>query len=291
MGIRTVVLEKDTASRKLLRSILVADPEIRLVAECETARQTANAIREFDPSLMFLSLQIRDLDCLKLREIRATKTLPATILMVPEDSTMKSLDVRALGYLVTPISEKALLVAVQRAKTYIRSQHRLENDSNGSERLRGVPLNSNRIIIRSEGRFIFLKTEDIEWVKAEGNYVRLHTGSDSYFCRESMTAFESGLDPRFVRIHRSAIVNVDKIKELRPWPTGEYVVIMQTGKELTLSRSYRQQFQSLVGVPTKVDRPALKRPSSDDQSYMSDREVQIKENLQPGGAPGLAGTD
>lgn len=265
MGIRTLVVEKDIPSRKLLRSILVADPEIRLVAECETGKQTADAIREHEPSLMLLSLQMRDFDCFKVMETHATKTLPATILIVPDDGcTMKSFDARAFGYLVSPISENALLAIVQRAKVYIKSQRLLENDSNRFERTRGVPSNPDRIIIKSEGRFVFLKTEDIDWVEAEGNYVRVHTRSETYFYRQSITAFESGLDSRFVRIHRSAIVNVDQIKELRPWPTGEYVVVMQTGKELTLSRSYRQQFQNVVGVPTKVDKTALNQSSPDE---------------------------
>jgi len=114
-----------------------------------------------------------------------------------------------------------------------------------------------RIVIKSDGRFVFLDPEEIDWVEAKGNNVCLHAGADTFVQRQTLTAFEQRLDRnRFLRIHRSAIVNVDKIRELRPWPTGEYVVVLRNGKELTFSRSYRWQLAALLaGLGPQEDLP------------------------------------
>ena len=107
---------------------------------------------------------------------------------------------------------------------------------------------AKRFIIKSSGKVVFLKSGEIDWIEAEGNYLRLHVGKDSYLQRGTMNSVQERLDPkRFVRIHRSTIVNVEKVKELRPWPTGEYVVLMHNGKELTLSRGFKEQLPLLVG--------------------------------------------
>jgi hypothetical protein len=109
----------------------------------------------------------------------------------------------------------------------------------------------DRIVIKSPGRFVFLSASEIDWLEAKGNYVQVHAGDQCFTQRQTMKAIESRLDPRrFLRIHRSVIVNIEKIRELRPWPTGEYVVIMRNGKELTLSRGYRQELPVLLGDVT-----------------------------------------
>ena len=112
-----------------------------------------------------------------------------------------------------------------------------------------------RILIGARRRFVFVRAEEIDWIQANGNYVRIHSRQVSYLHRQTVTGLERSLDPaRFLRIHRSVIVNIDKIRELRPWPTGEYVVLMRSGKELTLSRSYRARLDLLAREPSPVDR-------------------------------------
>lgn len=128
------------------------------------------------------------------------------------------------------------------------------SDANKRARFSEVEVGQHaRIVIKTDGRFVFLDPEEIDWIEAKGNYVCLHAGTESYVQRQALGTLEQRLEPgRFLRIHRSVIVNVDKIRELRPWPTGEYVVVMRNGKELTLSRGYRNQLSKLLGeVPAR----------------------------------------
>jgi two-component system, LytTR family, response regulator len=258
MPIRTLVTASDLSSRQILHAAIIADAEVSLVAECSTSKQAIAATIEHRPSLMFLDIQMPDLNCLELIKVLGAETLVATLFVVPPGNyAMKAFDGHALGYLVKPITGERLLTALREAKAYIQSRCLLERDPNRVLNRLGVKSafsNQDRILIKDGGRFIFVKTEEIDWIQANGNYVRVHVGHVSYLHRQTITGLERSLDPtRFLRIHRSAIVNIDKVRELRPWPTGEYVVLMRTGKELTLSRTYRGRLPFLAGGASPVD--------------------------------------
>jgi two-component system LytT family response regulator len=257
MRIRTLIAVSDACSHQILRAAVGADPELHLVAECNTSSQAIQALSDHCPSLVFLDVQLRDLDCVELVKALGAETLVATIFVVPPgDYAMQAFHGQAFGYVVKPITNHGLLKALREAKTYVKSLCPLGGEPNPAFRpLRVNPslANRDRILIKAKGRLIFLRAEEIDWIQANGNYVRIHVGEASYLHRETVIGLERHLDPaRFLRIHRSAIVNIDKIRELRPWPTGEYIVLMRSGKELTLSRGYRARLP-LVGEATSVD--------------------------------------
>jgi two-component system LytT family response regulator len=251
MRIRTLIAVSDACSRQVLHGGVAADPEVNLVGDCSTISQITMALSDHCPSLLFLDIQMPELDCLALVKAIGAEPLLATIFVVPPgDYAMQTFAGQAFGYLTRPITDDRLSAVLRDAKGYISGRRLLENDPNRLFKLLSMKSglsNEDRILIREEGRFLFLRTEEIDWIQANANYVRIHVGGTSYLHRQTITSLERHLDPaRFLRIHRSAIVNIDKIRELRPWPTGEYVVLMRNGKELTLSRSYRTRLPFFV---------------------------------------------
>lgn len=159
----------------------------------------------------------------------------------------------ALDYLLKPFDRNRFQKTLERAKAMIRGlqngsvNHQLVSLLKDLRREQEIP---DRFIIKSGGRVVFLKIEEIDWMRAVGNYVRLQVGGDSHLMRETMTGMESKLYPdRFMRIHRSTIVNLDRVKEVQPWAKGEYVVIMRDGTRLIMSRRYRERLNERLNKP------------------------------------------
>src|SRR5207247_2379371 len=150
-------------------------------------------------------------------------------------------------------------LARERIRDMLASQPQIEiiaDCANGQEAIEAIQLHSpdlvflERLVIKMNGHVFFIKAEEIDWLEAEGNYVRLHAGKESYLLRDTISALELQLDPkRFIRVHRSAIVNIDRITELQPWFHGEYRIILREGVQLTLSRTYREKLHELLGRP------------------------------------------
>lgn len=252
MAIRALIVDDEPLAREAIRELLGRDPEIQVVAECGDGRQAVSAIQKLRPELVFLDIQMPDVDGFSVIEAVGAARMPVTIFVTAYDRyALKAFDVNALDYVLKPFDEERFQKAVDRAKSQLKSDHREQMEQRLGALLRDVrPAQPflDRLVIKSSGRILFLRTPEIDWIQAEGNYLRLHVGKDSYLFRETMNNIERKLDGRrFVRIHRSTIVNVERIKELHPWHTGEYVVMMQSGKELTLSRGYRHQLDRLLG--------------------------------------------
>jgi two-component system LytT family response regulator len=164
---------------------------------------------------------------------------------------LQAFEVLALDYLLKPFDKDRFQLALQRARTQIEQEK--QGDSRQRllsllEGMRAARKHTNRLVVKSGGRVFFLKTDDIDWIEAAGNYVRLHVGTDTHLLRGTMGAIQKKLDPnQFMRIHRSTFVNLEKIKELQPWFHGEYVVILRDGTQLTMSRGYRSNLPELLG--------------------------------------------
>jgi len=166
---------------------------------------------------------------------------------------LRAFDVHALDYLLKPFDRDRFRDALARAR------ERIERRSNGDlERrllaivndLKPAPQALERFVIKAGGRVFFLRAEDIEWIEAAGNYVKLHVGAETHVFRETMNSLEARLNPHmFFRIHRSHIVNIERVRELQPWFNGEYVVFLTSGARLTLSRGYREKLQDRIGRP------------------------------------------
>jgi two-component system, LytTR family, response regulator len=210
------------------------------------------------PDLLFLDVQMPVLDGFAVLEALGPEQLPAVIFVTAYDSyAIRAFEVNALDYLLKPFDRDRFRKALQRA----RSQISKESSPYTGEQLGALleeaqPERSptagrhtlERLVIKSSGRVFFLRTEEIDWIEAAGNYLRLHVGNDMHLLRDTMNNLEARLHPdKFLRIHRSTMVNLERVKELQPWFHGDYKVILLDGTELTLSRSYRPKLKNLFG--------------------------------------------
>ena len=232
--------------------MLLGDPDVAVVAECRSSREAVEAIRATSPHLIFLDIQTPELDGFGILDVIGENHTPAVIFVtVNDEDAIQAFEVNTINYLLKPFDKQHFEHALRRAKDHIKE----EDAGNVRQRLLSMLASSraprrypNRLIVRSGGRVFFLRTDEIDWIEAAGNYVRLHVGKETHLLRETMSDIQGKLDPdQFIRIHRSTFVNFDKIKELQPWFHGEYVVILRDGTQLTMSRSYKNNLPELLG--------------------------------------------
>ncbi len=242
--IRTLIADDEPLSRKKIRAFLKGDPEILVIGECGNGAQTVSAVRRATPDLLFLDVQMPGFDGFAVLEELQGDRLPAVIFTTAYDQyAVKAFDVHALDYLLKPFSRERFLRSLERAKMQIHaSSGDLTSQIRGLlQELRPQSRHLERVMVKTAGSVLFLKAEEIDWISAEENYARLHCGRTSYLLREKISNLEAQLDPRhFRRIHRSTIVNFDRIQKLHPISHGDYQVILQDGTELVLSRGYRE---------------------------------------------------
>lgn len=250
--IRALVVDDEPLARRRIQKMLRGNSDIEIIGECANGRDAIRAIRDQLPDLVFLDVQMPETDGFAVIEALDSAHLPFVIFVTAYDQyALRAFEVYALDYLLKPFDRGRFEKALQRAKERIRN----EKSGNLGERalalLEEIKARSScleRLVIKSGGRVFFLKTEEIDWVEAEGKYVRLHVDKDSYLLREAISSLESQLDPKkFLRIHRSTIVNIDRIKELEPWFHNEYRVILRDGTQLMLSRSCRKKLGEMLG--------------------------------------------
>jgi two-component system LytT family response regulator len=250
--VRTLIVEDEPLCRQRLRSLLEADPDVTVVGECADGAEAAATLKEGACDLVFLDIQMPTLNGLDVVKEVGPEAMPAFIFVTAHRQfALDAFDVHALDYLLKPFDRQRFEKALALAKERLRKGAKAE----ASEQLLALrhegqagrgPL--DRVLIKTPGRLYFVKTDDIDWIEAAGNYLRLHTGEDTHLVRETMTNLERRLDPaRFVRIHRSTIVNVERIREFQTLFHGDYVVILQDETELTMSRTYRPNLADLLG--------------------------------------------
>ncbi len=247
--IRTLIVDDEPLSRRRIRDLLDGEPDFVLVGECGDGESAMTALRERPCDLVFLDVQMPGLDGLEIARRLVSASGPAVIFVTAHDCyALPAFEVHAVDYLLKPFDRLRFRKALAWARMAIhRDRGEAPSDSLPSELSAGrKPL--ERVTIKSAGKVYFLKTKDIDWVEAAGNYLRLHVGSAEHLLRETMNNLEARLDPEhFWRIHRSTLVNVDRIRELQPLFHGDYVVILRDGKELTLSRTYRRNLPGRFG--------------------------------------------
>ena len=248
--IRALIVEDEPLARERLKMFLADERDVLVVGECADGRAAVSAIRSLRPDLVFLDIQLPELDGFGVVEEVGAGEMPAVIFVTAYDQhAIRAFDVRALDYLLKPYKRERLRGAVERARAQIRRGESVklrEQLLSLLESVRQGPQHVERLMIKSAGRVYFIRADEIDWVEAEGNYVRIHAGKETHFLRETLGGMEAKLDPKkFVRIHRSAIANVGSIKELRPLFSGDYVVILRDGERLTLTRSHKEKLLSL----------------------------------------------
>ena len=245
MTIQTILVDDEPLAREKLRTFLEMEEDFAILAECRDGAEALVAIRREKPDLVFLDVQMPELDGFAVLERLEHHELPTVIFVTAYDQyALRAFDVHAVDYLLKPFDRERFRAALSR----VREQHQLASARQKlaqllEERRRWT----DRIEVKAEGRAVILRVAEIDWIDAAGNYVKLHAGSETYTLRETMSRLEKRLDPRqFIRIHRSTIVNVERIRELEQQYHGDYVVVLREGQRLTLSRSYRDKMQQLL---------------------------------------------
>lgn len=259
--IRVLIADDEPPARSRLRHLLAPESEIEIAGETANGAQTVAAIRSLAPDLVFLDVQMPDLDGFGVVAEIGPAAMPTVVFVTAFDQyALRAFEACALDYLLKPFDDERFHRTLERAREEIR-RGRLDGlcDKLRSLLADGSPsaesptpagprqLPMDRLAIRSAGRVVFVDTADIDWIEGAGSYVRLHAGSRSYLLRDTLRHLESSLDPdRFLRIHRSAMVNRTRVQELRPRPHGESLVILRDGTELKLSRTYRDRLARLL---------------------------------------------
>jgi two-component system LytT family response regulator len=241
MPIRTLIVDDEPLGRQRLRGLLDADPDVEVVGECADGAEALAALRSEPCDLVFLDVEMPGLSGLDVARRLGPQRLPAIVFVTAHrDYALPAFEVRAVDFLLKPFDRARFQQTMGWAK------EQLAREGDAAARPAGKPL--ERVTIKSGGRIYFVKAEDIDWVEAAGNYLRLHSGGQTHLLRETLSNLAARLDPeRFWRIHRSTLVNVDRVQELQPLFHGDYAVILRDGTQLTLSRSYRASLPRYFG--------------------------------------------
>jgi two-component system LytT family response regulator len=252
--IRVLVVDDEPLARERLRKLLEKEPEIELIGECADGASAVETIHGQSPDLVFLDVQMPELDGFGVLSQLERGKMPAVVFTTAHDQfALKAFEIHAVDYLLKPFGKERFQTALHRAIDQVRRHHAGDLSQRLSALLADVQSEPKskyaaRIAVKSSGRVVFVKVDDLDWVEAADNYVSLHVGNEEHLHRETMAALEAQLPPaKFMRISRSTIVNVDRIKELQPLFHGEYAVILRNGAKLTLSRSYRDKLDALMG--------------------------------------------
>src|SRR5215213_65783 len=249
--IRTLIVDDEPLARRNLRLLLEKDPQIEILEECPNGREAVKAINTLSPDLIFLDIQMPAMDGFDVLERVGPDHIHAIIFVTAFDQyALKAFDVHALDYLLKPFDDERFAHALERAKSQIQareinqlSKQLLALLEEREQERKGSRPNENyltRLMIKVSGRVVLLKVDEIDFIEADGNYAKLHVGRKAHLLREKMHDLEGRLDPAtFVRIHRSVIVNLDRIKEMQPHFNGDYIVVLADGRQLRLSRTRR----------------------------------------------------
>jgi two-component system, LytTR family, response regulator len=252
MTIRTCIVDDEPLARDRIRALLAQEPDIDVIAECADGGEAIRVIKHERPDLVFLDVQMPVVDGFGVLQSLDADAPPAVVFVTAYDQyALQAFDVHALDYLLKPFNGRRFKRAVQRARLELSKDGHApavnERLLSLLETLRQDRKPQERLVLKTSGRVTFLKVDEIDWIEAEGNYVRLHVGAISHLLRETMKGIEARLDPeRFIRIHRSTIVNTDRIKELQPLFHGEYAVTLQDGTRLTASRGPENKLRRIL---------------------------------------------
>ncbi len=245
MRIKAVIVDDEPLARERIAQLLDKESDVEIVAECADGLAAISAINERHPDLIFLDVQMPEVSGFDVLRELEEKTMPAVIFVTAFDQyTIQAFDAHAVDYLLKPFAEERFRQAVSRARQRLRPG----SENHYGERLLRLLDHFNlnkgfleRLIVSYNNRMILVPVNDVDWVETYGNYLKIHTGERIYLLRETMENLASRIDrKKFLRIHRSTLVNLESIKELQPMFGGQYTIVLHDGTELTLSRNYRK---------------------------------------------------
>jgi two-component system, LytTR family, response regulator len=253
--IKVLIVDDEPLARKFIRRMLKDDAGVIVVGECGNGRDAVTAILDEPPDLVFLDIQMPLMDGFAVIEKVGIERMPAVVFTTAyEQYAIRAFEVHALDYLLKPFDQIRFHQVMKHARERLRKTQDEDERRQVTQLLESVRERAEyleRLIIKSDARIIFLKTDEIAWIEADDKYVHLHTWKKrAYMVRQSISAMEAQLDPKkFLRIHRSVIVQLEQIKELRPLIGGEHTVVLEDGTELTLSRNYKNRLFEILGKP------------------------------------------
>lgn len=250
--IRAFIVDDEPLSREWLKTLLSEEPGVTLVGEARDGREAVAKLKETKPDLLFLDVQMPELDGFGVLRALDAEALPVVVFVTAYDvHALKAFDVHALDYLLKPFERDRFRVAMERAREQLvprggeaAAKRLVELLESLDTKARGL----DRVAVKTEGVIKLVKLADVDFIEASGRYVTLHVGKEQHLVRETMNDLETKLDPAaFARVHRSAIVNLDRVKELKTESHGEVTIVLQDGRTLRWSRSYRERLEALLG--------------------------------------------
>jgi two-component system LytT family response regulator len=247
--IRTLIVDDEPLARERVRSLAADQPGLEVVGEASDGDQAVAAILGLQPDLVFLDIQMPGRTGFEVIQEVGADRMPAVVFVTAYDQyALKAFDVHAVDYLLKPFDRERFEAAVDRARKHLEAADGGALKTQLMQLVRDLQpaaaAKQDRLVVKSGGRLFFLRTDEIDWIEAAGNYVRIHVGKDAHLLRETMNSIEGRLDQKmFLRIHRSRMVNMERVKELHPWFNGDYAVILRDGTKLMLSRGYRERLQ------------------------------------------------
>ena len=258
---RAIIVDDEPTARRGVRLLLERDASVAIVGEATNGNEAAELIRREKPDLAFLDVQMPGADGFEALAKIEPGAAPAVIFVTAYDEhALRAFEVNAVDYLLKPYDDVRFGAALQRAKEEVRRRDSDQVNARLTQLLDYLQHNASpaaiaakeekageRILLKSSGEIFFLKAEEIDWIEAEGDYMKFHVAGRTHLMRETMARLEARLDPkRFIRIHRSTIVNIDRLRKLSPSFAGEYAVILHDGTKLKLSRGYHERIASLL---------------------------------------------
>jgi two-component system LytT family response regulator len=246
MSIRTVIVDDEPLAREWIRQNLQVEQGFEIVAECEDGFKAVSVIAQTKPDLLILDIQMPGLDGFGVLRMLEGDPPPAVVFVTAFDRyAVSAFEVHAVDYLLKPVSPERLKEALERSKVSLQKRSSEDTAAQLLALLKEVRRYPDWLLIKTDGRSHFVRVRDIDWIESKRNNVLLHVGSASYVYHDTTAGIEGKLDPsRFLRIHRSTIVNIERIKELHPWFNGDYSVTLKDGSKLTMSNSYKQKLKA-----------------------------------------------
>lgn len=259
-GIRTLIVDDEELARKAVRRILKEEADVEVIGECADGVSALKRIRELSPDVVCLDIQMPGMGGFDLLRALPEEERPLVLFMTAYDEhAIKAFEMHAVDYLLKPVDAqrtrrafahiRQLRQQEQRARRYdelLESIRRFSGIEAEAEAIgvKGDKQYASRVLVRKEGSMLFVPTADIDWIEADRNYMKLHVGSEIHVLRERLSRLHETLDPKlFARIHRSTIVNLLRIKEIQPWFSGDFVVILRNGTQLRMSRHFRESME------------------------------------------------
>jgi two-component system LytT family response regulator len=258
--IRAIVVDDEPLARRHLRALLASDPEIAVIAECATGMEAVTAIRLHRPELVFLDIQMPEMDGVGVAETIGARAMPLTVFVTAhDDRALDAFRVHALDYLLKPVDRQRFALALARAKDMLRG--RIVRDPARFEAMLAAlrPIRAaltdapgERLAVRVEGRTVLLRAREIDWMSADDNNVVIHAAGRTIRIRDTLSAVAERLPDGFIRVHRSALVNSARVAEVRSAEHGEYEIVLSDGTIVQTGRRFRDAVHGLVGKGSKT---------------------------------------